>query len=293
MEKLIEKAAVLIEALPYIQSFRDSLVVVKFGGSAMEDPAITRSVLRDIVFMECVGMKPLVVHGGGKAITAELSRRSVPTRFVNGLRYTCERTVAVVDEVLHDTVNATLVQMMRELDGRPFPLSGKDILRGEKVTTQDRETGAEVDLGFVGKVVNVDTEQIRWVLNRSDVPVITPLARSMDGQVLNVNADMVACEVAAQLRARKLVFLSDVPGVLRDPADESTLISTIRRSEIDGLVREGVLSGGMVPKLRSAADAIDAGVSQVHMIDGRIRHSLLLEVFTDRGIGTQITAAPE
>jgi len=290
MDKLIEKAAVLIEALPYIQEFRGSTVLVKFGGSAMEDPEITRSVIRDIVFMECAGMKPIVVHGGGKAINAALKEAGVPTRFINGLRYTCEPTMDIVDQVLHGTVNASLVRMMRELGGRPFPLSGKFALRGEKVTTNDAETGAELDLGLVGRVVNVDTQQIRWILDRGEVPVITPVAKSMDGQTLNINADMAACEIAAHLKARKLVFLSDVPGVMRDPADESSLISSIRRQDVEGLIRDGVLSGGMVPKVNSAAAAIDGGVSQVHMIDGRIRHSLLLEIFTDKGVGTQITA---
>jgi len=290
MNKLIEKAAVLIEALPYIQEFRGSTVLVKFGGSAMEDPETTRSVIRDIVFMECAGMKPIVVHGGGKAITAALKEAGVPTRFINGLRYTCEPTMEIVDRVLHGTVNAALVGMMRELGGRPFPLSGKFALRGEKVTTTDADTGADLDLGLVGRVVNVDTQQIRWILDRGEVPVITPVAKSMDGQTLNINADMAACEIAAHLKARKLVFLSDVPGVLRDPADESSLISSIRRQDVEGLIRDGVLSGGMVPKVNSAAAAIDGGVSQVHMIDGRIRHSLLLEIFTDKGIGTQITA---
>ncbi len=288
MEHLIGKASVLIEALPYIQQFRNSVVLVKFGGSAMEDPAATRSVIRDVVFMECAGMKPIVVHGGGKAISAQLKAEGVPTRFVNGLRYTCEKTIRVVDRVLHDQINADLVSLMREVDGRPCPVSGKNVLRAERETTTDPATGQEVDLGLVGRVVNVDTEQIRWVLARGEVPVITPLACDMNGLVYNVNADMAACVVAAQMRVRKLVFLSDVPGVLRDAGDESSLISTIRRNEVDGMIRDGILSGGMVPKVRSAAAAIDAGVSKVHMIDGRVQHSLLLELFTDRGVGTQI-----
>lgn len=288
MEQLIEKAALLIEALPYIQQFRNSVVLVKFGGSAMEDPEVTRGVIRDVVFMECAGMKPIIVHGGGKAISAQLKAEGVPTRFVNGLRYTCEKTIRVVDRVLHEQVNAGLVRMMREFNGRPCPVSGKNVLRAERETTTDPATGQAVDLGLVGRVVNVDTEQLRWVLGRGEVPVITPLACDMGGQVYNVNADMAACVVAAQMKVRKLVFLSDVPGVLRNPADETTLISTIRRGEVDTLIREGVLTGGMVPKIRSAVEAIDAGVSKVHMIDGRVRHSLLLELLTDRGVGTQI-----
>ena len=290
MDHLIEKAAVLIEALPYIQRFRGSTVLVKFGGSAMEDPEITRSVIRDIVFMECAGMKPIVVHGGGKAISAALKEAEVETRFIHGLRHTCEETIRIVDRVLHESVNASLVAMMHDAGGRPFPLSGKNVLRAEKVVVHDPESGEELDVGLVGRVVNVDTMQIRWVLDRGDVPVLTPVARDMDGQILNINADMAACEIAAHLRARKLVFLSDVPGVLRNPDDEASLISTIARDEIEPMIESGILTGGMVPKVRSAGAAIDAGVAQVHMIDGRLRHSLLLEIFTDKGVGTQITA---
>lgn len=291
MEQLIEKAAVLIEALPYIQDFRNSVVVVKFGGSAMEDPACTRGVLRDIVFMECAGMKPVIVHGGGKAISARLKEAGIPTRFINGLRYTCEKTIKVVDDVLHNEVNADLVRMMAEMHGKACTVSGKNVLRAERVSTKDAETGEELDLGFVGQVVNVDTEQLRWVLARGEVPVITPLGSDMDGRVYNINADMAACQIAAQLRARKLVFLSDVPGVLRDPKDESSLISTIRADQVDALIEEKVIQGGMIPKVRSAVDALTAGTGKVHMIDGRLQHSLLLEIFTHRGIGTQIVPA--
>jgi len=288
MEQLIEKAGVLIEALPYIQDFRNSVVVVKFGGSAMEDPACTHGVLRDIVFMECAGMKPVIVHGGGKAISARLAAAGIPTRFINGLRYTCEKTIRMVDEVLHQEVNAELVRTMNELNGKGTPVSGKNVLRAERVRSTDPATGEPVDLGFVGQVVNVDTEQLRWVIARGEVPVITPLGTDMDGQVYNINADMAACEIAAQLRARKLVFLSDVPGVLRDPKDESSLISTIRADQVDALIGDKVISGGMIPKIRSAVAALRAGTGKVHMIDGRLQHSLLLEIFTHRGIGTQI-----
>ena len=288
MQELIEKAAVLIEALPYIQQFSDSVVVVKFGGSAMDKAECTRSVIRDVVFMECAGMRPAVVHGGGKAITARLAEEGIETRFVNGLRYTCSETIRVVDDVLHNQVNADLVRMMSDLDGKPHSVSGKNVLRAERATTTDRETGEEEDLGFVGRVVNVDTEQLRWILGRREVPVITPLARDMSDRVFNINADMAACEIAAEIQADKLVFLSDVPGLMRDPDDPGSLIPTVRRGEIEGLIEEGVISGGMVPKVRSAAAALDAGTKKVHMIDGRVQHSLLLEIFTDQGIGTQI-----
>jgi len=288
MERLIEKAAVLIEALPYIQEFRGSTVLVKFGGSAMEEPACTRGVLRDIVFMECAGMKPIIVHGGGKAISARLAEAGVATRFIGGLRYTCAETIRIVDEVLHEDVNAGLVASMRELGGKPRPVSGKNVLRAERIMAPAAAGGEPEDLGFVGRVVNVDTEQINWVLARGEVPVITPLACTMDGSVYNVNADMAACEIAAEMRVRKLVFLSDVPGILRRADDPASLVSTVRCSEVEPLVEADVISGGMVPKVRSAVKALQAGTEKVHMIDGRITHSLLLEVFTDRGIGTQL-----
>ncbi len=288
MKELIEKAAILMEALPYIQQFRDSIVVVKFGGSAMESEERRRSILRDIVFMECAGMRPLIVHGGGKAISARLREAAIETRFIDGLRHTCGRSVEVVDRVLHREVNANLVEIMREFDGKPFALSGKNVLRAEPIQGTDKETGAPLDLGFVGRVVNVDTEQIKWVLDRREVPVVTPLARDMSGNVYNINADMAACKIAAELQARKLVFLSDVPGVLRNPQAEDSLISTIRLDQVEELIEQGVIAGGMAPKVRSAAEALRAGTEKVHMIDGRVQHSLLLEIFTDRGIGTQL-----
>ena len=180
MQKLIEKADVLIEALPYIQAFHNAVVLVKFGGSAMEVPEVTRSVLKDIVFMASAGMKPIVVHGGGKAISAELERQAIPTKFVNGLRYTCDRTIR------------DLVRILEEFGAEPSPVSGKNVLRGQRITTKDKETGEELDIGHVGKVVNVDALQIKWLLERGRIPVIAPLACDMDGRVYNVNADMAA-----------------------------------------------------------------------------------------------------
>ncbi|MBQ6474531.1 MAG: acetylglutamate kinase [Victivallales bacterium] len=287
-QELIAKAEVLLEALPYIQAFQGALVLVKFGGSAMENPEITRRVLRDVAYMHAAGMRPLVVHGGGKAITAELKSQGVSTRFVNGLRYTDDATIQVVDKVLHNTVNANLVEGLRLAGAKATAVSGKDVLRARRITTRDSATGEELSLGFVGEVVNVDTRQIHWVLDRGEIPVITPLACDMNGQAFNVNADMAACVIAAQLKVRKLVFLSDVPGVLRDPADPSSLIPTIHVGEIDHLAEDGVISGGMLPKLHSAAEAIRAGVGQVFLIDGRTPHSLLLEFFTVQGTGTMV-----
>jgi len=288
MEKLIEKAGILMEALPYIQQFRDSIVVVKLGGSVMENEAKTRSVLRDVVFMECAGMRPVVVHGGGKAISARLKEAAIETRFIHGLRYTDEKTMGIVDRVMHAEINARLVSLMQEFEGRPCAVSGRNILRAERISGFDPKTGAATDLGFVGQVTEVDTEQLQWVLNRRQVPVITPLGKDMNGTIYNINADMAACRIAAALKAPKLVFLSDVPGILTDPAKPDSLISTIAVEQVEPFIADGIIQGGMVPKVRSAVDALRAGTGKVHMIDGRIQHSLLLEIFTVKGIGTQI-----
>ena len=281
----IEKAGVLIEALPYIQEFRGAVVVVKFGGSVLEEPAAAESALRDIVFMECVGMKPVLVHGGGRAISARLAELGIETRFVNGLRYTCEQTIEVVDDVLHHRVNAGLVESLKRFGGRAQPISGKDVIQAAKLT---QVNGDPVDLGFVGSVSAVDPAPIQAVVDADVVPVVTPLGAGADGHVYNINADTSACRIAQELRARKLVFLSDVPGILRDPEDDASLISSIGLDDVDGLVETGVVIGGMVPKVYSAVAALRAGVDKVHMIDARIQHSLLLEIFTDKGIGSQI-----
>ena len=285
---LINKADVLNEALPFIQEFKDSVAVVKFGGSAMENPELTRKTMRDIVLLEAIGMKMVVVHGGGKAISARLKELGVETRFVNGLRVTDDATIKVVDDVLHNTTNKSLVEGITDVGGRGVSISGKKILRAEKLWSKDAATGKDLDIGHVGKVVAVDVNPILDALKYKFIPVITPLAMDFYGQVYNINADTAACEIAKALMARKLVFLSDVPGILRDPKDESTLISVIRTSEVDGLIAEGVLSGGMLPKIQSSVSAIKAGTKEVHMIDGRTPHSLLLEIFTNSGIGTEI-----
>ena len=284
----MERAEVLIEARPYIQKFRDDLVVIKFGGSAMEDPELTRRTMRDIVLLEATGMKPVVVHGGGKAITARLKELNIETKFINGLRVTSEEVISVVDDVLHNNTNRLLVNGILEAGGKGCQISGKRMLRAKRLTSRDRESGKELDIGFVGEVIAVDVNPILDALKYGFIPVIAPLATDFYGQVYNINADMAACDIARSLKARTLVFLSDVPGILRDPSDEKSLISSIRTSEVDKLIAEGVLSGGMLPKIRSSVAALEAGTREVQMIDGRVPHSLLLEIFTDKGIGTEI-----
>ena len=288
MQETIDKAAVLIEALPYIQRFRDEIIVIKFGGSAMEDKELIRRTMRDIVFMECVGMKPVVVHGGGKAISAKLSELNIETKFINGLRYTCDRTIKVVDDVLHNVVNSYLVDAVNEAGGKGAGISGKNFLKAEKATTKCRDTGKELDLGYVGEVVHVDTAPIEEALRNNILPIIPPLAIDENGQPYNINADIAACQIAKALKARKLVFLSDVPGILSNPDDENSVISTITVNEVDNLIDQGVISGGMAPKIKSAEEALRAGTNKVHIIDGRVRHSLMLEIFTDSGVGTEI-----
>ncbi|MDD5597540.1 MAG: acetylglutamate kinase [Victivallaceae bacterium] len=291
MKEVIDKAMVLIEALPYIQKFRDAVVVVKFGGSAMEDPELVKSTMRDIVFMECIGMRPVVVHGGGKAISAELKRQNIKVEFVNGLRNTCADTIKIVDNVLHEHVNKSLLEHGKAVGGRLTGISGKKILSAEKLFLQCPDTGKNLDIGFVGNIIDVNTKEIYAALEQGLIPVIPPLGVGSDGQVYNINADIAACKITEALKARKLIFLSDVPGILRDPNDESSVIGTVRTDEVQKLIDDKVITGGMLPKIKSSLHALEAGTNKVHMIDGRLQHSLLLEIFTTEGIGTQIVKA--
>lgn len=288
MNDLIAKSDVLVEALPYIQKFRNEIVVIKFGGSAMEDPELVKSTMRDIVLMECIGMKPIVVHGGGKAITAELTRQNIQTRFINGLRVTDEETIKVVNDVLHNVTNRSLVDAASEAGGLPVAISGRSVLTAEKIYSTDKDTGEKIDIGFVGDVTEVDSHKLSEALKGRCIPILTPLARGKDGKIYNINADTAAARVAEKLKARKLVYLSDVPGILRDQKDEKSLISTIWTNEVNAMIKDNIISGGMIPKILSSIRALEAGTNKVHMIDGRIKHSLLLEIFTDEGIGTQI-----
>ncbi len=288
MNEWIAKADVLTEALPYIQQFRDAVVVIKFGGSAMESEELIERTMRDIVLLEAIGMRPVVVHGGGKAITARLKELNIETKFINGLRVTDEKTIGVVDDVLHNQTNAALVRGIASAGGSGASVSGKKLLRAKKLYSWDKETGEQIDIGFVGEIIAADVRAVRDALAFNVIPVITPLAMDFHGQVYNINADTAACELAKALNARKLVFLSDVPGILNDPANEDSLISVIHTGEVPELISTGVLSGGMLPKIRSCVEALENGVTEVHMVDGRVPHSLLLEIFTASGVGTQI-----
>ncbi len=288
MKDIIEKADVLIEALPYIQQFRGETVVVKFGGSAMEDPAHIDGVLADITFMECVGMLPVIVHGGGKAISRGMKDYGIESRFLHGLRVTCKESIKVVEQVLKEVVNPRIIEGIIAKGGKAKSLHGDEILNVTRKKGVDPSTGEKLDWGFVGEPGEVNTEPILSMLRDDVIPVITPLGKGPDGKLHNVNADVAAAIVAKELKARKLVFLSDVPGLLRNPEDEGSRIKILNTGEVEKLINEGVITGGMLPKVTSCVEALHAGVRQVHMVDGRMPHSLLLEVFTEKGVGTQI-----
>lgn len=288
MQDLIKKANVLVEALPYIQKFRNSVMVIKFGGSSMEDPELVRSTMRDVVLLEATGIKPVVVHGGGKAISAELRKQDIPVRFVNGLRFTCDRTIRVVDDVLHNQVNRELVELANAAGGNAVGVSGKQVLKAQRTQSVDPVTGEAQDIGFVGEIVGVNGAKILEEVEAGRIPIVTPLGLGLDGQVYNINADVAACKVAEAIHARKLVFLSDVPGILSDRENEASVIPTICTDEIGGLIRDGIISGGMLPKIKSCVEALNSGINKVQLIDGRVMHTLLLEIFTDGGVGTQI-----
>ncbi|MBL9174173.1 MAG: acetylglutamate kinase [Verrucomicrobiales bacterium] len=289
MQDLIAKAATLLEALPYIQKFAGATFVVKYGGSFMDspDPAVREGVARDIVFLEAVELNPVVVHGGGKAITRALDQSGIQTHFVQGQRVTDAASVEVVDRVLSREINPEIVNTINHLGGVAQGFAGTDIFTCRKLWLTG-PTGERLDPGFVGEVIHVNTAPLLECLERGFTPVISPTARGEDGRIYNCNADVAAGMTAIALKARRLVFMSDVPGLMRDPKDPSTLISHLRTGEVDALKRAGVVDKGMIPKVDSAAAAIRSGVEKVQFVDGRIPHSVLLEIFTDEGVGTEV-----
>ena len=287
MEDLIAKAETLLEALPYIQRFSGATFVVKYGGSFMDspDPQVRSSVARDIVFLEAVEINPIVVHGGGKAITRAMERAGLKAEFVQGQRVTDEPTVKVVDEVLSREINPQVVVAINELGGTAQGFWGPEIFTCRRLEPGGSE---KIDLGFVGEVTEVRIEPLLDCVARGVTPVISPTARGQDGKVYNCNADVAAAQVAIALKARRLVFMSDVPGLLRDPKNPNSLISQLRAGEAGELKRTGVVDKGMIPKVDSAVAAIKAGVEKVSFVDGRVPHAVLLEIFTDAGVGTEV-----
>jgi acetylglutamate kinase len=290
MEHAIRKAEVLIEALSYIRKFRDRLTVIKLGGSAMEDAEALRATLQDVVFMETVGMRPVLVHGGGKPIDRAMEKAGLKPRKVQGRRYTDERTLGIVVQVLLDEINAGIVDQIHQLGGQAIALhSGLlQVLFGEKLLLPG-ENGEPVDLGRVGQVTQVNCPLIKNYCETGVVPVIPSLALDDHRQWLNINADTAAAAVALHLQAEKLVFLTDTPGILRDRDDERSLITSLNAEDCRQLIRDGIIDAGMIPKVEACLDGLRAGVRKTHMIDGRLRHSLLLEIYTDTGVGTEIS----
>jgi acetylglutamate kinase len=282
------KAKVLLEALPYIQDFHGSIFVIKYGGSFMEDPdpAIRMRVANDIAFLAAVGISVVVVHGGGKAITKAMETSGLKPAFVNGLRITDEAAVAIVKKTLDEVVNREVCEAIAAAKAKPRGMPGDSVLVCQKLTVDD--DGNEIDLGYVGEVTEVKVKLIKKEIAEGFVPVISPVAEGLDGKPYNVNADLVAGRVASALRARRLVYLSDVAGLLSAPPDPESLISTLKISQVDDLKKKGVIDKGMRPKVGSAVRALQEGVQRVHLVDGRLAHSLLLEIFTDKGIGTEI-----
>ncbi|UCD57284.1 MAG: acetylglutamate kinase [Candidatus Hydrogenedentota bacterium] len=287
MEKYIEKAKVLSEALPYFRKFYGKTVVIKYGGSAMDNEEIRGTTASDIVLMKYVGMNPVVVHGGGRAISDIMAKMGKKPVFHNGMRVTDGETKDIVEMVLVGRINKEVVTLINQAGGKAVGISGKD---GNLIlSTKYHPEGAPgVDIGFVGKVSEIKPDLIRSLEHSGYIAVVAPIGVGENGETYNINADSVAGEIAAALKAEKLVLLTDTPGILRDNGNESTLISTLRLSEIRELINNDVIEGGMIPKVEACECALRAGVGKTHIIDGRIPHALLLEIFTDRGIGTEI-----
>ena len=288
MENWLQKAQVLNEALPYIQRFHGKTIVVKYGGSAMVDHELKKSVIRDVALLKLIGFKPIIVHGGGKEITKWVNKAGLETNFVNGLRVTDKPTMEIAEMVLNK-INKGLVSMMDKLGVHAIGISGKDgtTLRVDKKLSKGQ------DIGYVGEIKEVNTELLQKLLDSDFVPVICPIGSDDNYHSFNINADDAACAIASAMGASKLAFLTDIEGVYRDPLNKDTLISEMTVPEAEALLQSGNVGGGMLPKIQNCIDAIKAGVARVHILDGRIAHCLLLEFFTDRGVGPAIIGDAE
>lgn len=283
MQQYLDKAEVLIEALPYIQRFNRKIIVVKYGGSAMVDEKLKARVIQDVTLLKLVGFKPIIVHGGGKEISRWVGKVGMKPEFKNGLRVTDEATMELAEMVL-GKVNKSLVQLVESLGVRAIGISGKD---GRLLSVKKKYANGE-DIGFVGDVTNVNADILYDLLDKDFLPIICPVGLDDDNNTYNINADDAACAIAKAMKAEKLAFLTDIEGVYKDPEDSSTLISELTVSEAHKLVGDGYIGGGMLPKINNCIEAIESGVSRVHILDGRIPHCLLLEIFTNKGIGTAI-----
>ncbi len=296
MQEAIEKADVLIEAMGWIRRFRDKVTVIKLGGSVMEDQDALAHLLVDIVFMETVGMRPIVVHGGGAAITRAMAEANIEARFIHGRRYTDPATLKIVERVLAGEINEAIARRIEEFGGRAMPLNfvgetNNNVLFGEKLTLTGKD-GEPIDLGAVGHVTRVDREVLDNLCYAGQVPVIPSMCETDGGERLNVNADTAATAVAQAVGAEKLVFLSDVNGVRQDKNDPESLIHSLTAAEARRLIADGSIESGMIPKVEACLETLSRGVRKIHIIDGRLRHSLLLEIYTNRGVGTELVAEP-
>ena len=288
MKELLQKAEVLIEALPYIQRFNRKIIVVKYGGSAMVDEELKKHVIQDVTLLKLVGFKPIIVHGGGKEISKWVGKVGMEPVFINGLRKTDEATMEIAEMVLNK-VNKSLVTLVQELGVNAVGISGKD---GGLLKVEKKYSNGE-DIGFVGEITEVNPQILYDLLDKDFLPIICPVGMDAEYNSYNINADDAACAIAKAVKAEKLAFLTDIEGVYKDPKDKDTLISELRVSEARELIGDGFIGGGMLPKLNNCIDAIENGVSRVHILDGRIAHCLLLEIFTNRGIGTAILGDKE
>ncbi len=289
MQNLIAKATTLLEALPYIQKFSGATFVIKYGGSFMDspDPEVRQGVARDIVFLEAVEINPVVVHGGGKAITRAMEKAGLKPTFVQGQRITDEATIEIVDNVLSREINPEVVATINSLAGEARGFAGPEIFRCRK-KTMELPGGQVVDMGYVGEVTVVNTAPLEECIRKGMTPVISPTARGEDGKIYNCNADVAAAQAAIALKARRLVFMSDVPGLLQNPNNPDSVISQLKLEQVDGLKQAGIIDKGMIPKVDSAVAAIRSGVEKVSFVDGRVPHAVLLEIFTDEGVGTEV-----
>ncbi|MBN1586977.1 MAG: acetylglutamate kinase [Candidatus Omnitrophica bacterium] len=282
MDEYIRKADALLEALPYLRQFRGKVMVIKYGGSAIDNVAITHSVLDDLAFMSFVGIHPVLVHGGGPAINERMRETGKKIEFVDGIRKTDKETAQLVADVLTD-LNKQLVSYLNSNGAKAHTLAGRDI-----PFLQAHQLQGHGDVGFVGEINHVDTAPVEKILMNWEIPVITPTGQDKDGNLYNVNADHAASTIARALKAEKLVLLTNVRGILRDPKDEDSLISTLTEAEIEDLVERKVVQSGMIPKVKSALNALKRGVGKAHILDAKLPHAILLEIFTDRGIGTEV-----
>ena len=288
MDDILAKAQVLVEALPYIQRFNRKIIVVKYGGSAMVDEQLKKSVIQDVVLLKLVGFKPIIVHGGGKEISKWVEKVGMEPHFINGLRVTDEPTMEIAEMVLNK-VNKSLVQMVQELGVMGVGITGKD---GVLLKVEKKYSNGE-DIGYVGEITEVNPKILYDLLEKDFLPIVGPIGMDDAFKSYNINADDAACAIARAVNAEKLAFLTDIEGVYRDPSDKSSLISELHLSEARELIGSGNIGGGMLPKLNNCIDAIENGVSRVHILDGRIAHCLLLEIFTNKGIGTAILGESE